>query len=205
MILKSDFSALVIVGIWNKGIFNAEWISKFLLPKEKKLNIEFPLNIDGSPRISSDKIRIFVIANKLNFVPLNTYDETYELIQDLAIKTADYLPHTPVTAFGVNFLFENDINDSLLQLLKISDSKKLVEFGASINNSQHRHSINIEGRLINLSISTDNSKIKFDFNYHFDISNLTEFKEQINSNRILDLKELALNIIKDVYNLKLNK
>lgn len=97
MFLKTDYNALVLVGLWNKGIFNPDWVSRYLIPKEKKLNVEFPLNVDGSPRVSSDKIRIFVIGNKLNFVPLNTYDETFEIIQDLAIKTSDYLPHTPVT------------------------------------------------------------------------------------------------------------
>ncbi len=210
MILKSDYSTIVIVGIWNKGIFNLEWVSKFLLPKEKKLNVEFLLNtkdssFDGSPRISSNKIRIFVIGNKLNFVPLNTHNETFELIQELTMKIADYLPHTPVTALGVNFLFENDISDSLIQILNINDTEKLIEFGASIKNTQHKHSMNIEGRSINLSISSNNSKIKFDFNFHFDISNLIELKEKINSNGILELKKIALNVMKDVYNLELNK
>lgn len=107
MILKSDYNALVFLGSWNKAIFNSQWVSRFLFPKEKKLNVEFPLNVDGSQRISTKKIRIFVIGNKLNFVPLDTEDETFELIQNLAIKTCDYLPHTPVSAFGVNFLFES--------------------------------------------------------------------------------------------------
>ena len=205
MILKTDYNALVLVGIWNKGIFNPDWVSRFLLPKEKKLSVELPLNVDGSPRVSSDKIRIFVIGNKLNFVPLNTYNETFELIQDLATKTADYLPHTPVASFGVNFLFEADSTESLRELLKINDIEKLSVLGASIKNTQHRPTMELEGRLINLSISTDNSIMNFDFNFHFSISNLTEFKEEISANPILGLKETSLNILRNAYNLELDK
>ena len=205
MILKTDYNALVLVGIWNKGIFNHEWISRFLLPKEKNLKVEIPLNIDGSSRVSSDNVRISVIGNKLNFTPLNTNDHTLELIQDLAIKTADYLPHTPVTSFGINFLFETDSDDSLKKLLQLNDIEKLVDFGASIKSTLLRHSMEIQERLINLSVKTDNSKVSFDFNFHFEISNLTEFKEEIASNRILELKKIVLNIMNEVYDLQLNK
>ena len=205
MILKADHNALVLVGIWNKGIFNQEWISRFLLPKEKKLKVEIPLNVDGSMRVSSDNVRIFVIGNKLNFTPLSTNDETFELIQDLAIKTADYLPHTPVTAFGVNFLFETESVDFLQEILQLKGIKKLVDFGASIKSTLYKHSVQIKKRLINISVITDNSKVKFDFNFHFDLQNLTEFKEKIVSNRILELKEVTLNIMNEVYNLQLNK
>ena len=55
MILKSDYSTIVIVGIWNKGIFNLEWVSKFLLPKEKKLNVEIePLPLGYFPKDLND-------------------------------------------------------------------------------------------------------------------------------------------------------
>jgi len=207
MILINDYNALALVGTWNKGIFNHEWISRFLLPKEKKLKVEIPLNlnIDVSPRVSSDNVRIVVIGNKLNFVPLNTYDDTFELIQELAIKTADYLPHTPVTAFGINFLFETDFDDYLKELLKLNDTEKFVNFGASIKSALHTNSIEIKGRLINVSVKTDNSKVSFDFNFHFEIQNLSEFKEKIASNRMLELKEMALHIMKEVYNLQLNE
>lgn len=205
MILKTDYNALVLVGIWNKGIFNHDWVSRFLLPKEEKLDVEFPLNIDASPRISSEKIRIYVVGNKLNFVPLNTYDETYEIIQELAIKTADYLPHTPVTAFGINFIFEEELNNNLKDLLKINDTEKLTGFGTTIKKTQHNHSLTYENLQLNLSITAENSKTLFNYNFHFSISNLTEFKEQVITNQLLELKKIALNISKDVYSLELKQ
>ena len=207
MILKTDYDALVLVGLWNKSIFNPDWVSKFLLPKEKELNIEFPINVDGSSRVSSDKIRIFVIGNKLTFVPLNTSDETFEIIQGLAVKTVDYLPHTPVTAFGVNFLFETTVIDEALeQLLKVNDAESLLEYGATLKDSQHRHTFDLDRKTVNLTITKQNdSKTTFDFNWHFNISDITQFKEQIHLNPILNLRELAINIMKEVYNLEIKK
>jgi len=57
-------------------------------------------------KISSKKVRIFVLGNKLNFVPISKTDENFDFVQELGLKTADYLPHTPVTALGINFVFE---------------------------------------------------------------------------------------------------
>jgi hypothetical protein len=208
MILKSDYNALVFLGSWNKAIFNSQWVSRFLFPKEKKLSVEFPLNVDGSQRISTKKIRIFVIGNKLNFVPLDTEDETFELIQDLAIKTCDYLPHTPVSAFGVNFLFESKTrkaNKFLKNFLKIGDADEILAFGAQINASNHRHSMEIDEKLLNLNVTYDNAKIIFDFNFNFKLSTLSEFKEKINKHSVLSLKDFALNFMEDVYNLRLQK
>ena len=205
MILKNDFNTLILVGMWNKAIFNPKWISKYLLPKEKKLQVELPLNVDGSARISSNKIRIYILGAKLCFVPLLTTDENFESIQSLACKTADYLPHTPVTAFGINFLFENDTNKDLIKIFNLNDSEKIHEIGAKIKNTRYTHSIEIDDLLINISLSTENNRMLFDFNFHFDISNLTEFKEQINKNSILKLKKIALNFMKEIYNLELNK
>lgn len=204
MKLKNDFSALVLIGGWNKNIFNHQWVSKFLLVDEK-LKVEFPLNFDGSPRISSKKIRIFVIGSRLNFVAINNKDENFERIQELAMKMADYLPHTPVTEFGVNFIFEDKINDSLKKLLKLNDVKKLADFGGSIKKTQHKHCFEFEKKLITLNISPDNSNIEFNFNFHFDISDLADFKAKISANNIIDLKKITLDIMKEVYSLELER
>ncbi len=64
MILKSDYNALVFLGLWNKAIFNSQWVSRFLFPKEKKLSVEFPLNVDGSPILFGTKIAFRSIVRR---------------------------------------------------------------------------------------------------------------------------------------------
>ncbi|MCH8874418.1 hypothetical protein IH824_16910, partial [candidate division KSB1 bacterium] len=192
---------MVIVGAWNKGIFNPKWVSKYLLPNEK-LEVEVPLGVDAFFKISSKKVRIFVLGNKLNFSPINKTDENFDFIQELGLKTADYLPHTPVRAFGINFVFEEKIDERLSELLKLGDQKKLIQFGSKIKKGQYRHQLEIDEKLLNLTISTDHKTVAFDFNFHFDIKNLIEFKEGITNNNIVDQKKAALELMEKVYGLE---
>lgn len=202
MKLKTEFNPLVIVGAWNKHIFNPEWISKFLIP-EQKLEFEFLLNDDGSRRISTEDIRIFVLNNKLNFTIRKADDVIFENIEELALKIADYLPHTPVIAFGINFVFESDNNFSQLQeLLKLPDKEKLIESGCIINSNQIKHNLFYAEKNINLTIIQENESFKFDFNFHFEIKNLVEFKEKLNENKILNMKQISMDILNNVYEIE---
>lgn len=199
MKLDTEFNPLVLVGAWNKHIFNPEWIGKFLLPG-KNLEVEIPINVDGSPRISAENFRMFVINNKLVFSLRKDDDNILEEIEELSLKIADYLPHTPIVAFGINFLFKSDSNfDKLQDLFSLSDSEKLIEAGCIINSDQIKHSFIQDNRNINLSLIKQSDAIKFDFNFHFDVSNLVEFKEKINNNKLLHMKQIAISILSDVY------
>lgn len=199
MKLATEFNPLILVGAWNKHIFNPDWIGKFLLPGEK-LEVEIPINVDGSARISTDNFRIFVISNKLIFSLRKDDDNVLEEIEELSLKIADYLPHTPIVAFGINLLFECDNNSKKLQdLFSLSDSEQLIEAGCIIDSDQIKHSFVQDNRNINLTLIKQSDAFKFDFNFHFNISNLVEFKEKINNNRLLDMKQIATSILNDVY------
>lgn len=202
MKLATEFNPLILVGAWNKHIFNSDWIGKFLLPGEK-MEVEIPINVDGSHRISTENFRIFVISNKLNFSLRKDDDNVLEEIEELSLKIADYLPHTPIVAFGINFLFECDNNfDKLQDLFSLSDSEKLIEAGCIIDSDQIKHSFIQGNRNINLTLSKQSDTFKFDFNFHFNIRNLVEFKEQINNNRLLHMKQIATSILNDVYDVE---
>ncbi len=199
MKLDTEFNPLVLVGAWNKHIFTLEWIGKFLLPG-KNLEVEIPINVDGSPRIFAENFRMFVINNKLVFSLRKDDDNILEEIEELSLKIADYLPHTPVVAFGINFLFKCDSNFEKLQdLFSLSDSEKLIEAGCIIDSDQIKHSFIQDNRNINLTLIKQSDAIKFDFNFHFDVSNLVEFKEKINNNKLLHMKQIAISILSDVY------
>ncbi len=200
MKLKEDCDTLVILGGWNKNIFTGEWVSKFLLPKDQ-LQIEFPLDPNSSCRISSNDVRIYVVGDKLYFKLIQITDDNFDFIQNLGLKTADYLPHTPVSAFGINFVFEVECNAHLLSLLKFDAKEKLQSYGSEIKQVQYKHQVELNGKLINLSITTNHKNISFDFNFHFNVSNLIEFKETITSNSIINQKKIALELMKEVYQL----
>lgn len=199
MKLKPEFNLLVLVGAWNKNIFNPEWVGKFLLP-EKELEVEFPVNLDGSPRISTEDVRIFVLNNKLNFSLRKTDDYILEDIEELALKISEYLPHTPVVSFGINFVFECDKEyPQLEELFLTSDLEKIRELQGIISSTEIKRSFIYSDKKINLIISKNNENYLFNFNFHFDIGNLLEFREKLNNNKILDIKNIAIFILNNVY------
>jgi hypothetical protein len=203
MKLINEFKLLVLVGMWNRRIFSADWIKNYLLPQDD-FTIEFSLNLDGSHRISSEKIRIEFHNDRLIFIPKNNNIATYELISDLSIKIADYFPHTPVISYGINFIFECQNSNIQNQLIKISDVDKLNEYGVNIIKSQHKHSVKFNDIFINITVSINNEKLYFDFNFHSDIKNLAQFKDKIYEFSINKLYRIALEIMKNVYMFQLD-
>ncbi len=200
MELLKDYPAFVLVGNWNHGIFKKEWISKFLLP-HKELSVEFPLNDRASQRVSSNELRIYTMGDKLFFSPLKSDEQTLDLIEELAVKTADLLPHTPVQAFGVNFKYREIGNKELAEFLQTSDMPRISDDYAELKSSTIRHSFTYDGKLINIDILIRKEGVEFNINFHFDIKSMVEFKEKINENRLLELKNFSLELMRNLYNL----
>jgi hypothetical protein len=198
MKLIMDFNNLVIIGLWNRHIFSPEWVGKYLLP-DTELTAEYPLNIAGSFRISTDKIRLFVLGNRLQFVPLQPEQAVFDLIQDLSLNVGTFLPHTPVSAFGVNFLFETETTELITNIFAVPDIGPLEAAGFRTTGTSYRHSFQKDGRDVNLSISLDRTKVRFDFNNNFEIKSLTEFKERISKTTIVEMLREAETMVSTVY------
>lgn len=129
MILRNDYNVLIISGLWNKYLFQQDWVGKYLLPDEE-LNVEFPINMEASShRVSNKSIRICVQGNRLLLTPIRSIDDNFAMIQDISLKIADYLPHTPVNSYGINFLFDNVQMPKYNDIIEPKDSKKISEYG----------------------------------------------------------------------------
>ena len=113
------------------------------------------------------------------------------------------LPHTPVSALGINFWFESD--KEIEALNGLSDTKILVE---TLGDTQQ--SINIVRSYKKNDVETLNFKIIktetkrpiYDFNYDYKVSKIEEITDIINNEEdiIGTKKKEALSILKAVYN-----
>ena len=210
MKLDKPSNTLVIVGGWNRHIFTQDWIKRYLFPgEEEKFTIDM-LVAQGfntqfvSPQISSKEVEILFQENRLNFNPVENKNENFDRIQDLALQLADYLPHTPVTAYGVNFLFtEETASGDLINLIRPRDLEKIEQFGGSLTNEQYTRGLVLNGRILNITIKLEGEKVIFDLNFHFNISDLVRFKAGISEISILELKEEAIQFITEIYSLEL--
>ena len=210
MKLGKPSNALVIVGGWNRHIFTQDWIKRYLFPEEQE---EFTVDMmvaQGfntqfvSPRILSKKVEILLQENRLNFNPVENKNKNFDRIQQLALQLADYLPHTPVTAYGINFLFtENEVSEDLINLIRPRDLEKIEQFGGSLSREQYTRGLVLNARNLNITIRIEDEKVTFDLNFHFNIRDLVGFKAGIAGTSILELKEEAIQFITQIYSLEL--
>lgn len=208
MKLSKPSNALVIVGGWNRHIFTQDWIKRYLFPKEEftiDMVVSQGFNAQFiSPRISSKEVEILFQENRLNFNPVENNNENVDRIQELALQLADYLPHTPVTGYGVNFLFtENEVSDDLINLMRPKDLEKIEQFGGSLTSEQYSRHLMLNGRTLNITIRFEGESVDFDFNFHFNIRDLVAFKAGILETPILKLRQEAVKFIAKVYSLEL--
>lgn len=168
---------VIIIGGWNKNIINPGWVAKFLIPKEE-LKVEFPIgqNFEASVQIFNNKIKIYLVSNKLVFQSL---DRDYNYIQGIIVKIADYLPHTPVEGFGVNFNFniEGAISDNLFEF---EGNNKITEEGYNITQSTIKRVITSDKiSHLNFAMVDNNDFVSFEFNFHEQLKDLTDLKGKI--------------------------
>lgn len=212
MKLDQSSSGLVIVGGWNSHIFNPNWIKRYLFPAEDEqltvdIQAQFPQGFSPqfvSPRISSKKVRILLQGNKLHFIPIENKDENLDLIQGLALQLADYLPHTPVSGYGVNFLFlENRVSEDLINLMRPRDSEEIEQFSGPLTGEEYTRRSELNERTLNFTVGLENEKVTFKFNFHFKIDNLAAFKGKISEISILELKQEAVKFLAEIYDMEL--
>lgn len=212
MKLDHSSSALVIVGGWNAHIFNPNWIRRYLFDgKKEKLKVdiltELPYGFNpeyASQRVSSKEVRIQLQGNKLSISPLENKDKYFKKTEEIALLLADYLPHTPVSGFGMNFVFsENRVSEGLNNIVRSKDLGKIEEFGASLIGQQYTRSLELDSMILNFTIELKDKKVTYKLNFHTEISDLVEFKTKISETSVLEMKEKAVEFIVSVYNLEL--
>ena len=210
MNVNEIFNSLVIVGGWNRHIFTDDWIKRFIFPNtDENFDIVFPLVQDIytpliATQISANHVQIQIQDNRLEISRKKNYSLDIDLIQEISIAICDSLPHTPVSAYGINLLFvEDDISDELLNLVRSKDLEEINNFGASLVSEQYNRSFNLNGRRVNLSVRIDKEKIEFDTNVNFNISSLVEFKEGISNTSIVETQNEIVKFIKEIYGIEL--
>ena len=209
MKLDHSSSGLVIVGGWNAHIFNPNWIKRYLFPADdEKFEIEMSISQSFTPQlvfpsILSKDVRILFQPNKLNILPVKSEDKSFTRIEDLALQLVHYLPHTPVSGYGVNFTFTDiDINEELIDFIRPKDLEKIADSGTKPIHEEYTRRFSLNSRIVNFTVGIRNEKITFKFNFHFDIEDLISFKAKINETGILKLKEEAEKFIGTIYGLK---
>jgi len=112
------------------------------------------------------------------------------------------LPHTPVSAMGLNFLFEEQEDDPRLSWCSPDGLERLKAIGP-VGEEMHRYSFSIEGCTLNLAIRKVGGGLQvYDFNYHHQVNTLTDIKEIFGNKRMLEYKKESESYIESLFALE---
>jgi len=176
---------IVILGFWNTNIFYPDWVKKYLFPDEE-INMQFLLNNSNTHRILVDNFILLISPNKLSLSSKIQSEAAYYKIQEIALKISDYLPHTPVNGFGINYYLEIEktkvnIDKNTLPLIDKFD-KKIDKYNLSYFFQYDKHDLT-------LRFSEKNDTMTIDANFNFLIKNFFDMKGALAENDILFYKK----------------
>ncbi|SRR6266852_704030 len=132
MLLDLRRPTLVITGIWNPAVFQPGWIALHLFgrPKGEEVQVTQAQVMAPNLRVVNyfGEIGIGVTAQRVEFYLNNFSIENKRSLENVCIRTTELLPHTPMDAIGVNFIFnEADPDPALIDKLKTRDDIE-IEF-----------------------------------------------------------------------------
>lgn len=220
IIMKLDYgsSSLVILGGWNPNIFTPAWFDKYFPytrdpndPEQKKTNIDIQSGDIMSIRHAHMNVSLYedVIINfsdgKLDF-RLRGDGKDLELLEKISLRLFGYLPSTPVFGYGANFIFlVDEINQQIEDVVMANGLSKNQYFdNEKVRFQQYLFGINEDNLNINIGIDINNiqQKCVFKFNFHFNITDLEQFKIKLSDYPIAMLKNKSVQIMQDIYGLK---
>ncbi len=203
--LHQNINTIVIVGAWNIAIFTPEWIKNNVLRDDDfpEFKIEYPLNVLQSLRYTTSDFAFCIADNKLLFSLLTDSTKAEKELISVINAICQKLPHTPVSALGINFCFETD--KEIEAIKGLSDTIELVK---ALGNIQQ--SINVirsfkknEVETLNFKIvKNETNKPIYDFNYNYKVSKIEQITDIINDDEnIIGIKKKdAQSLLKAVYN-----
>jgi len=196
---------LVVSGAWNPAIFQPGWIASNLLgvPKGEKIQVAECARPDedgqlkiisffGDMGVSSSRQRLEVFLN-------SDADGIAAKGEDLVVKVLEVLPHTPIQALGINFLFvEEDPSGELIDKLKTMEG---LEARYQIKQQNYASTLFIdENTDFNFFRTINEGDVRFSLNFHA----LAE------DNRFQDVKgviarrlKYSLDFLQDCYGLEI--
>ena len=199
-----NINTVVIVGAWNLAIFSQEWVRENILRDEDYPDVKvlYPLNVFHSLRFSTGKFDFCIGDNRFMFTLTEKTEQAEKDMLNVISSICQKLPHTPVSALGINYVFETD--KDIAAVNAIDDTQSLVstighnQASVEIVRSYKRN----DKETLNFKISKiDAGKVKYDFNNNYNVHSIQDITEVLNGedNIIKSKREEALKVLSDVY------
>lgn len=121
-------ASIVCIGNWNTKIFTPQWVMSklFAVPEGESMNMN----------VNKENLNLSFIWKGFSFSPTDKVVEiktstmdpnTLNQAEDLFARLVDYLPHTPIEAYGYNIKFDFDNSEFAVTKLKDLYSINVVD------------------------------------------------------------------------------
>jgi len=201
---KSESYAIVMVGFWNRMIFEPKWVMNELFhsPEIEKLFPMMPI----APLIYRDSELALMISEQRIIVQAIKFDKSIDRAEKMAHDLLLALPKTPISAIGINFGFiESKPQDSLLKLFNFADDVDIATANWNVGNKKISKQLTKDDKMLNLSIGYDShSQIQIDANFHYPVNSATDAVEKLENNAS-SLHEELINLLENVYILRMEE
>ena len=102
---ESEGASIVMIGSFNPTIFHPRWLgTQGLIRPEEAENAKIAIIRNEVADFSTEWFQLQVLQNR--FILLSTDPRQYSPLRDLAAAIFAILPHTPITALGINRNFQ---------------------------------------------------------------------------------------------------
>lgn len=198
--LHDNVSNLVIVGSWNKDIFTPEWVKENLLDGQD-FQVLFPMNSLNS--LKFDVVTKYSFAINMNRLEFQLYDSSDGASREMiatARKLLRCLVHTPITSFGVNFVYKSERQGLLNGISHTKDIKEYLT--AEVESAEVTRVFKLgQGKVLNFKVIQKGAATFFDFNYSYNVKNAQNLIDVLGDDDdvIIRKRQVSENILNSVY------
>jgi hypothetical protein len=183
---KTDETTVVLVGRWNPAILTPPWLAQHVFGENaEQIPVEMELSsVAGQPpRFTMLGLRIMPAFDRLILSPHGLEDEQVAVCETRIRALLNTLPHTPISACGINFTFvDPEPVEPLLELF--TDEEGLAErtgLEFETRSTSRARAIAMNGYVLNFtrSLSAENV-VTYKFNFHYAVTNAAAAEELFN-------------------------
>ena len=171
---------VVLVGAFNSQILrDPKWVQKYLFPTstQREIPVTFNVALDSgalSSNMTIDGIDFQAEPGRVRITPAKLEKADIDAVNDVLVHLASALPHTPLSAYGINFQFMSKPGKSVLR----TREKSLVDIfktNGDVQQLKLESRVKYEDSLLTFSLTERGSGKKtqqlYDFNFHCQLGN----------------------------------
>jgi hypothetical protein len=198
--VNENVATLVVVGTWNVSIFTPEWVKENVLIG-KDFQILFPVNIMNSLKfVVPNKYSLAVNGNRLEFQLNDNCDVCSKELLEPVRNVLRSLIHTPVSSFGINYVFKTNEQPGLLSALPHTNEIKDT-LNSEVESTEVTRSIKLQdGNILNFKIYQKGQETNFDFNFSYVVNKIQTMLDILgDDNIIISKRNVAKELLEKVY------